>query len=160
MRRSWTRKQPWSRKNCLHCKNEGNATSDLFPVYSFVPIFTEIEVVLDIFAGLPNPAWTITNDTAEFETLKAALTGAKSSSIPVQLGYRGFLVTTKFTDGTVVYRTYGQGGQPGTTLEMVLLNSNPGTLSSDVMAIAAAGINGLVRSLNPFLCLKTQTLSK
>ena len=119
-------------------------------IVCFIP---EILIELDIFAGLTNPSWTVTNETAEFETLKVALTGAKSSTIPLLAGYRGFIVTTTFTDGTIVYRTYGQGGQSSTTLEMALLNSNDGTISSDVIDIAAAGINGLV-SFNHFITTK------
>ena len=127
------------------------------PMVCFIPeivcFIPEILIELDIFAGLTNPSWTVTNETAEFETLKVALTGAKSSTIPLLAGYRGFIVTTTFTDGTIVYRTYGQGGQSSTTLEMALLNSNDGTISSDVIDIAAAGINGLV-SFNNFITIK------
>lgn len=57
------------------------------------------------------------------------------------------MVTTYLTDGTFVGHTFGKGQQSSTTLETALLNSNGGTLDSDVIAIAVAGINGLVGCL-------------
>ena len=51
------------------------------------------EVELDIFSGMPNPAWTLTNAEADsFVTQLAALPGAPASELSGKLGYRGFIV--------------------------------------------------------------------
>ena len=52
---------------------------------------------------------------------------------------------TYFSDGTKVEQVFGKGQQSTTTIEITLLNSNNGTLSSDVESIAVAAINGQVR---------------
>ena len=126
----------------------------MFEVLLFVGCpFSEIQVELDIFTGVANPTWTITNTSSTYSTVMMVLSNAPSSTVPMLAGYRGFFVTTIFTHGTVVTMQFGKGGQSTTTLETVLLNSNDGVLSTDVMAIAMAGINMQVScfSLPPFI---------
>ena len=82
--------------------------------------------------------------SGDFSVLMASLSKVSSTPLPSLAGYRGFLVTTTFTDGTVVMHTFGKGQQASTSLEIALLNSNGGTLSANVQLIALAGINGQV----------------
>ena len=51
------------------------------------------EVELDIFSGMPNPTWTLT-DAEEDSFIKrlAALERSSSSELSGNLGYRGFIV--------------------------------------------------------------------
>ena len=109
-------------------------------------LFSEFQVELDIFSGVTNPTWTVTSSDADFTSVKGVLSRASSSALPSLAGYRGFIVTTIFTDGTMVVQIFGKGGQSSTNVETVLLNSNGGTLSADVISIAVAGINGQVRT--------------
>ena len=51
------------------------------------------EVELDIFSGMPNPAWTLTNAEAEsFVKQLAALPETPARDPRGNLGYRGFIV--------------------------------------------------------------------
>lgn len=51
------------------------------------------EVELDIFSGMPNPIWTLTDDEAESFASRLAALSPISAAEPVNnLGYRGFLV--------------------------------------------------------------------
>jgi hypothetical protein len=51
------------------------------------------EVELDIFSGMPNPAWTLTNAEAEsFVKQLAALSATPARELSGNLGYRGFIV--------------------------------------------------------------------
>ena len=109
-------------------------------------LFPEFQIELDIFSGVTNPTWTVTSSDADFTSVKGVLSRASSSALPSLAGYRGFIVTTIFTDGTTVGQIFGKGGQSSTNVETVLLNSNGGTLSADVISIAVAGINGQVRT--------------
>ena len=110
-------------------------------------IFPEFQIELDIFSGVTNPTWTVTSSDSEFTSLKGVLSQATSTALPSLAGYRGFIVTTIFTDETKVEQRFGKGLQSSTTIETTLLNSNGGTLSADVISIATAGINGLVSTV-------------
>lgn len=51
------------------------------------------EVELDIFSGMPNPAWTLTNAEADsFAAQLAALPEGPRNELSGHLGYRGFIV--------------------------------------------------------------------
>jgi hypothetical protein len=51
------------------------------------------EVELDIFSGMPNPAWILTNAEADsFVKQLAALSGTSARELSGNLGYRGFIV--------------------------------------------------------------------
>ena len=107
-------------------------------------IFSELKIELDIFSGVVNPSWILTNESANFNGLIGILAGTPSTPLPSRLGYRGFNVRFLLNDGTYVYQTFGYGGQAASTIETVLLNSHDGVLSSEVLSIAAAAIHDLV----------------
>jgi len=51
------------------------------------------EVELDIFSGMPNPMWSLTNDMADnFLEQLAALPLTSARELSGNLGYRGFIV--------------------------------------------------------------------
>jgi hypothetical protein len=51
------------------------------------------EVQLDIFSGMPNPTWILTNAEADsFEKQLAALPRTPARELSGKLGYRGFIV--------------------------------------------------------------------
>ena len=51
------------------------------------------EVELDIFSGMPNPTWSLTNAAADsFLKQLAALPPASATELSGNLGYRGFIV--------------------------------------------------------------------
>ena len=107
-------------------------------------LLPEFQIELDIFSGVSNPTWTVTSSDGDFSSLVSVLSQATSTSLPLLVGYRGFVVTAIFSDETKVEQRFGKGGQSTTTTEITLLNSNGGTLSADVITIATAGINGAV----------------
>ena len=123
-----------------------NSVAICFKIYTAVLIryFPEIQIELDIFSGVSNPSWTLTNASPDFETVKTALIGASGSALASVLAYRGFVVKTVFTSGATVTQTFGKGGQSSTSLETALLNSNSANLDSDIVSIAQAGIAGTV----------------
>ena len=52
-----------------------------------------VEVELDIFSGMPNPTWVLTNDQADSFTKKLAASPPISPrELAGNLGYRGFIV--------------------------------------------------------------------
>ena len=129
-------------------------------VFSWRTHFLEFQIELHIFSGVVNPTWTVTSDSSDFNNIKSVLTQAPSTTLPSVIGYQGFVVMAYFSDGTKVEQIFGKGQQTTTTIETTLLNSNNGTLSSDVESIAVAAINGLVirlrfpnlmRNFNAFL---------
>ena len=51
------------------------------------------EVELDIFSGMPNPTWSLTDEEEDsFVKRLAALAPSSSSQLSGNLGYRGFIV--------------------------------------------------------------------
>ena len=54
-----------------------------------------VEVELDIFSGMPNPTWVLTDDEADsFLKQLAALPPGTARELSGNLGYRGFIVQT------------------------------------------------------------------
>lgn len=52
-----------------------------------------VEVELDIFSGMPNPAWVLTNSEADsFVEKLAAMSRTSATELSSNLGYRGFIV--------------------------------------------------------------------
>src|SRR6266404_5142559 len=52
-----------------------------------------VEVELDIFSGMPNPTWVLTNAEADSLVKKlAAVSRASATELSGNLGYRGFIV--------------------------------------------------------------------
>ncbi|WP_238413206.1 hypothetical protein [Saccharothrix deserti] len=100
-----------------------------------------IEVELDIFSGMPNPTWVLSDaDSAELRRRideSAATTGSAPSG---NLGYRGFLV--QLTEGAqparvrqVVQLPDGSAREAGDReLERWLLDTGRDRLPSDVVA--------------------------
>ena len=99
---------------------------------------------LDIFSGVENPKWTLLPSDANFASVKEELAWASSSQIPARAGYRGFLVRTEMTDGTITLKKFGQGLQNSTALEMLLLQSYADNLDPLLVYVAIDGINGQV----------------
>ena len=120
----------------------------------FLIFVSELKIELDIFSGVVNPSWILTNESANFNGLIGILAGTPSTPLPSRLGYRGFNVRFLLNDGTYVYQTFGYGGQAASTIETVLLNSHDGVLSSEVLSIAAAAIHDLVS----ILCVQSTKL--
>jgi hypothetical protein len=68
-----------------------------------------VEVELDIFSGMPNPAWVLDDDqAARFQTLLSAASKASRGELAGNLGYRGFIVTLK--QGVTVQSVRVQNG--------------------------------------------------
>jgi hypothetical protein len=63
------------------------------------------EVELDIFSGMPNPTWILTNAEADsFVKQLAALPQAPASELSGNLGYRGFIVQcTQGADAQLIH---------------------------------------------------------
>jgi hypothetical protein len=59
---------------------------------------THVEVELDIFSGMPNPTWVLTEAEADsFARRLAQLPESAAGELPGHLGYRGFIV--RVTEG-------------------------------------------------------------
>ncbi len=55
----------------------------------------QFEVELDIFSGMPNPSWVLTDGEADnFAKRLARLLQVSANSLSGNLGYRGFIVQT------------------------------------------------------------------
>jgi hypothetical protein len=53
-----------------------------------------VEVELDIFSGMPNPAWVLDDTQAlRFKALLSAASQSSQGELANNLGYRGFIVT-------------------------------------------------------------------
>ena len=86
----------------------------------------------------------LTNSSSEFSSVLAVVNGARSTSLPVRVGYRGFIVIFALEDGSSISQTFGHAKQMSTTLETALLNSHGSVPSNEIIAIATATINVLV----------------
>lgn len=63
------------------------------------------QVELDIFSGMPNPTWTLSNADADaFVRQIAALTRSPAQALAGNLGYRGFIVQCVQDGGAQVVR--------------------------------------------------------
>ena len=106
------------------------------------------EVELDIFSGMPNPTWILTNAEADsFVKQLAALPRSSARELSGNLGYRGFIV--RITQGADTQLIRIQTGtvhiSKGATnlyardadraLERWLLNTGRPHLKSDIISI-------------------------
>jgi hypothetical protein len=106
------------------------------------------EVEVDIFSGMPNPTWILTNAEADkFVKQLAALSRTSATELSGNLGYRGFIV--QCTDGATKQLIRIQTGivhiSKGTTnvyaydqdreLERWLLNTGKSHLKNDLFQI-------------------------
>lgn len=63
------------------------------------------EVELDIFSGMPNPTWILTDTEADgFLKQLAALPPTSARELSGNLGYRGFIVQCRQADNTQLIR--------------------------------------------------------
>ncbi len=64
-----------------------------------------IKVELDIFSGMPNPTWVLTNAEADsFMKMLEAMSRTSATELSGNLGYRGFIVqVTQGSDTQLVY---------------------------------------------------------
>ena len=63
------------------------------------------EVELDIFSGMPNPTWVLTDaETDGFVNQLAALAPTSAAELSGNLGYRGFIVQVTQVTGTQLIR--------------------------------------------------------
>ncbi|MFC3452899.1 hypothetical protein [Amycolatopsis speibonae] len=104
-----------------------------------------VSVELDLFSGMPNPAWTLRNaEAAEFQRKLVSLPKASEGRIANNLGYRGFIVRTGATtvlvqrgivrvtqDGGTLFRT-----DSGRMLERWLLQSGKPHVEPGIFADA------------------------
>lgn len=108
-----------------------------------------VEVELDIFSGMPNPTWVLTNTEADsFVKQLSAASPTSAAELSGNLGYRGFIVqvteganmqliriqtgTVHITKGaTIVYR-YDKDRE----LERWLLNTGKPHLKNELFQIA------------------------
>ena len=76
-----------------------------------------LTITLDIFSGLPNPTWTLSDtQVADLTARLGALTPAAQAVAPPPLGYRGFIIeggTGALAGPLIVYRDGVTG--PGVT---------------------------------------------
>jgi len=69
------------------------------------PMATRCEVELDIFSGMPNPVWQLSDAEADsFVQLVAALPHSPTGTLAGNLGYRGFIVQCSQAAATQVIR--------------------------------------------------------
>lgn len=119
-------------------------------------IAARCEVELDIFSGMPNPTWVLTNAQAgSFVKKLAALSRTSAKELSGNLGYRGFMVQCtlgasaqliRIQDGTVhisegarnVY-AYDKDRQ----VERWLLNTGQPHLKNELFQIAEREFRGL-----------------
>ena len=63
------------------------------------------EVEIDIFSGMPNPTWALTDaETRQLAGRLAALPPAAPRELSANLGYRGLVVTIRQPDGEAKVR--------------------------------------------------------
>jgi hypothetical protein len=69
----------------------------------------QVEVELDIFSGMPNPAWVLTDSEADsFLKQLAAAPPRPATELSGNLGYRGFIVqVTQGADSQVIHLQAG-----------------------------------------------------
>ena len=107
-----------------------------------------VEVELDIFSGMPNPKWVLTNAEAEsFVKQLAALPRISDKKLSGNLGYRGFIVqVTQGADTQLIHIQNGTGHisegavtvyvhDKGRKLERWLLNTGKPHVKDDLFQI-------------------------
>ena len=108
-----------------------------------------VEVELDIFSGMPNPTWVLTDAEAEsFVKQLAALPRTFARELSGNLGYRGFIVqvtqgadtqSIRIQNGTSQISkgaTKAYASDEGRALERWLLNTGKPHLKGDIFQIA------------------------
>jgi len=107
------------------------------------------KVELDIFSGMPNPTWALTEtETEHFVKQLAALPRAPTEELSGNLGYRGFIVhcargadtelihiqegAVHISNGTTTVAAYDEDRE----LERWLLSTGKSHLSNDLFQIA------------------------
>ncbi|WP_410601113.1 hypothetical protein [Amycolatopsis sp. lyj-90] len=102
-------------------------------------------VELDIFSGMPNPAWTLQQaEATEFQRRLEALPPAAAGRIENNLGYRGFVVRSGGTTVLVqrgLARVTREGGtllhtDSGRELERWLLRTGKPFVDAETFALA------------------------
>ncbi len=103
-------------------------------------------VELDIFSGMPNPAWTLQHqeEATEFPRRLEALPPAAAGRIDSNLGYRGFVVRSGGTTVLVqrgLTRVTREGGtlfhtDSGRELERWLLRTGKPFVDAETFALA------------------------
>jgi hypothetical protein len=67
------------------------------------------EVELDIYSGMPNPTWALSNeDASTLATSLASLPRTSDQRLHANLGYRGFII--RLTQGTTAQEVRVQSG--------------------------------------------------
>ena len=97
-----------------------------------VPVHCEVE--LDIFSGVPNPTWSLTDAEADsFMRQLAPLPRTAPRQLSGKLGYRGFIV--QCTQGTDAWLVRLHNGivhiSQGTTNPMPTMNNACGAVASE-----------------------------
>lgn len=68
-----------------------------------------VEVELDIYSGMPNPSWALSNDDAKaLATRLASLPRTLDQRLHANLGYRGFII--RLTRGSTAQEVRVQSG--------------------------------------------------
>ena len=107
-----------------------------------------VDVELDIFSGMPNPTWVLTNAEADsFVKQLAALPRTSAKKMSGNLGYRGFIAQVpqgadthliRIQNGTIHISkgaTDHYSSDEGRKLERWLLNTGKPHLKNDVLQI-------------------------
>ena len=117
-----------------------------------------VEVELDIFSGMPNPTWVLTDAEADsFVKRLAAAPPGPATELSGNLGYRGFIV--QVTQGAETHSIHIQAGaiqiSKGATktyakdmnreLERWLLNTGKPHLKSEIFQVGRARNPVIVR---------------
>lgn len=106
-------------------------------------------VELDIFSGMPDPAWSLTEgDTRELERRLAGLPTTDRRELSTNLGYRGFIVRLTAEDGETRQVRVQRGrvevragetvehyADPGRHIERELLRTGASVVAPDVLAV-------------------------
>lgn len=107
------------------------------------------EIELDIFSGMPNPTWILTNAEADrFEKQLAALARTPARELSGKLGYRGFIVQCTRANNVQLIRIHNgaihiskgetnvYANDEERELERWLLNTGRPHLKSEIFQIA------------------------
>ncbi len=121
-----------------------------------MPAVPTAQVELDVFSGLPNPVWTLSDAEAQtFRQMVAALSTTAAQAYPARLGYRALIVILpEASGGEVIWRVWDDVAQktsgatttyyadPDHALESWLLQSGQPHLPADLFTTVQADIAG------------------
>jgi hypothetical protein len=109
-----------------------------------------VDVELDIFSGMPNPSWTLSDaEATELFDRVGTLSPASARPLAGTLGYRGFIVQLTYRGEPAVLRiqnglvqlTSGEMVEhfddPGRQLERYVLVSGESAVSPEILAMVA-----------------------